>query len=101
MAQQSETRATFKVRVRPRASRNQVEGYQAGTVSVRVTTPPQDGKANAALVSLLAETLGVAKSRVRILHGHSSRDKLVSVESLALEELRERLKSLTDGTDEL
>jgi uncharacterized protein (TIGR00251 family) len=101
MAQPSETCVTFKVRVQPRASRNQVEGYKGGTVSVRVTAAPQDGKANAALVCLLAKSLGVAKGRVRIIRGHTSRDKLVSVESLPLEELQERLKNLTGGANEL
>ena len=101
MAQPYETCVTFKVRVQPRASRNQVDGYDAGTVSVRVTAPPQDRKANAAVVSLLAETLGVAKSRVRIVRGHTSRDKLVSVESITLEELQARVKGITNGANEL
>ena len=93
--------ATFKVRVQPRASRNQVDGYDAGTVRVRVTAPPQDGKSNAAVVSLLAEALGVAKSRVRIVRGHTSRNKLVSVESLGPKDLQARIEGLVSGANEL
>jgi uncharacterized protein (TIGR00251 family) len=101
MAQPTETGVTVKVRVQPKASRNQVESYQAGTVKVRVTAPPQGGKANAAIVSLLAQTLGVAKSRVRIIRGGASRDKTVSVESLTPEEVQARLRSVASGTNEL
>ena len=101
MAQPSETSVTFKVRVQPKASRNRVEGYLKGKVRVWVTAPPQDGKANAAVVSLLAETLGVAKSRVRIVRGLTSRDKLVSVESITLDELQARVIGVISGADEL
>ena len=101
MAQPHETSVRFKVRVQPRSSRNQIAGCQAGTLSVRVTAPPHDGKANAAVVSLLSETLGVAKSRVRIVRGHTSRDKLVSVASFTLKELQASVKGLTNDTNEL
>ena len=61
---------------------------------LRVTAPPESGKANLAVISLLAETLGVPKSRVQILRGHASRDKLVLVESMTIEEVDCRLRGL-------
>ena len=64
MAQPSGTGVTFMVTVQPKASRNKVGGYETGTLRLRVTAPPHDGKANEAVVSLLAETLDVAKSQV-------------------------------------
>ena len=79
---------TLKVRVQPKASRNQVEGYRGDTLNLRVTAPPEAGKANSAVVSLLAERLGIAKSKVRIMRGHASRQKLVQIESLTPEEVR-------------
>ena len=85
---------TLRVRVQPKASRNQVDGYSSGKLRLRVTAPPEDGKANQAVVSLLAKTLGVPKSRLRILRGQASRNKLVAVESLSAEELGLRLNSL-------
>lgn len=76
---------TISVRVQPRASRDRVLGMRDGALRVSVIAPPQDGRANAALLELLAETLGVAKSRLRVVRGHSSRDKVVAVEGLASE----------------
>ena len=76
------------MKVQPKASRDQVVGYREGVLRLRVTAPPDKGRANAAVVSLLAEALGVAKSRVRITRGQTSRDKVVTVESLTPEEVR-------------
>ena len=91
MPDQPNPGSVLRVRVQPRASRSQVVGYDGQVLRVRVTAPPEDGRANDAVVALLSETLGVPRSRVRILRGHASRDKLVSVESLALEEVVRRL----------
>ena len=66
--------AEIAVRVTPRASRNAVE-RRDGTIRVHVTVPPEDGKANAAVVRLLARALGVPKSRLVLLRGATSRDK--------------------------
>ena len=83
--------ARIKVRVQPRASKDQVIGYREDVLRLRVTAPPADGEANDAVVSLLAETLGVAKGRVRIVRGRSSREKVVLVETLVQEEVQRRL----------
>lgn len=74
----------IRVRLQPRASRNEVKGVAAGpdgedVLVCRVTAPPVDGKANAALIRLLAAEFGVPKSRVRIVRGETSRDKLVEL----------------------
>ena len=58
---------------------------------VRVTEPPVEGRANAALVKLIAKRAGVAKGRVSIVRGARSRDKLVRVEGLGEAELRRAL----------
>ena len=78
--------------MQPGASENQVVGYQIGVLRLRVTAPPQEGRANQAVISMLAAVLGIAKSRVRIVRGHASREKLVSVESLTTEEVQQRLE---------
>jgi uncharacterized protein YggU (UPF0235/DUF167 family) len=71
--------ARLSVRVTTRAKRNAV---LAGDQSIRilVTTVPEDGKANAAVVKLLAEALGVAKSRLTLLRGATARDKLFQLD---------------------
>jgi uncharacterized protein (TIGR00251 family) len=69
------------VRVTPRASREAVEGVDTdGVLHVRVTAPPADGAANAAVTRLLAKTLGVPKGAVSLASGEASRHKRVRIE---------------------
>jgi len=67
----------FTVRVTPRASRNKVMTDPDGRADLRVmvTTVPEGGKANAAVVKLLSKALGVPKSRIELVRGGSGRDK--------------------------
>lgn len=69
----------FMVRVVPRASRDAIEGEYQGALKVRLTAPPVDDRANAALVRLLAARLNVPKSAVRIVAGEKSRMKRVEI----------------------
>jgi uncharacterized protein len=81
----------IEVRVVPRARRDEIAGERDGRLLVRVAAPPVEGKANAAVVKLLAKALGVPKSRVTIARGEASRDKTVRVEGVgagAVERLR-------------
>jgi uncharacterized protein len=68
------------VRLQPRASRDEIAGVRDGVLVVRVTAPPVDGAANAALCRLIAKRAGVAPSRVSVVRGERSRDKRVRVE---------------------
>jgi uncharacterized protein (TIGR00251 family) len=77
--------------VQPRAGRDEIAGERRGAALVRVTAPPVDGKANAALVKLIAKQAGVARGRVTIVRGQRSRDKLVRVEGIGEAELRRAL----------
>ena len=96
MAKQPGPMNNFPVKVQPKASRDQVVGYRRGVLQLRVTAPPDKGRANAAVVALLADALGVAKSRVRIVRGQSSRDKVLAVESLTQEDVRGLLETGVD-----
>jgi uncharacterized protein (TIGR00251 family) len=82
----------LRVRLTPRAKRSEIGAPRAdGVLAVRVTAPPVDGKANTALCRLLADRLGVAPSRVRVVQGHTARDKLVEIEGVDEALLRARL----------
>jgi len=81
-------RAHFGVRLIPRASRNAIAGAREGVLHVRVTAAPVDGAANRALLALLAKTLRVGATRIRIESGGSSSRKRLSVPHDALERLR-------------
>jgi uncharacterized protein (TIGR00251 family) len=71
------------VRVIPRASRDELAGMRDGRLLVRVTAPPLDGRANAAVCALLAKAAGVPKGAVSVVRGERSRDKRVRIEGVA------------------
>lgn len=79
--------ARINVYVQPRASKTAVVGMHDGCVKIRLAAPPVDGAANAALVEFVAERLGIAKSRVRITAGLTSRRKTVEVDGVSVEQL--------------
>jgi uncharacterized protein (TIGR00251 family) len=83
--------ADLTVRLQPRARRDEVVGERDGVVVIRVSAPPVDGKANAALCRLIAKKAGVAPSRVEIVRGHAAREKVVRVEGLDAAALRAAL----------
>ena len=63
------------------------------TLRVRLSTPPVEGKANAALIAALAKKLRVAKSSITIERGHSSRRKTVHVSGMSESQVRSQLQS--------
>ncbi len=65
----------LKVRVQPRASRDEIVGPHGDSLKVRITAPPVDGKANAHLIRYLAGAFGVGKGEVQIAAGETGRDK--------------------------
>ena len=79
----SDSGVRFAVHLQPRSSRNEIGGVQGSALRIRVTAPPVEGAANAALVELLSEALGVAKRSVTIARGVSSRTKIVEVAGVA------------------
>jgi uncharacterized protein (TIGR00251 family) len=70
------------VRVVPRASTDEIVGLLGETLKVKLTAPPVKGKANHALVRLLASTFGLRKRQVKIVSGHKARLKTVRLEGL-------------------
>lgn len=76
---------SFAVRLTPKGGRDAIEGWASGAdgqhyLKVRVSAPPHEGEANEALIALLACTLDVAKSKVRLVAGASARIKRVEVD---------------------
>ena len=74
--------ARFAVRLTPRSAVERVEEVVDGVLKVRVMAPAVEGAANASLIRLLADELGVARRDVRIVAGGSSRQKLVVIDGL-------------------
>ena len=85
----------IEVKVVPRAKKNQISGImEDGSLKVRVAAPPVDGKANRALIKLLADTLNIPKTDVAIISGLQSRYKTISIEGMSLEEYHQIIEPL-------
>jgi uncharacterized protein (TIGR00251 family) len=95
MGKASASATTLSVKVVPRASRDEVVGWAGGVLRLRVSAPPQDGRANAAVIALLAAALGVRKSAVAISTGLASSLKRVAIEGLTRNEIERRLGTAT------
>jgi uncharacterized protein (TIGR00251 family) len=83
------------VRVKPRASRDAILGFDQGVLVVRLRAPPVEGEANAALQRVLGRALEVAPSAVRLLSGATGRRKRVHVKGIAAADARARLLAVS------
>jgi len=72
----------LNIRVIPRSSESKVVGEMAnGTLKVKLTTPPIDGKANEDLIKILAKHFKVSKSSIKILKGKTSKNKIIEIKN--------------------
>ncbi len=83
--------SVFLVRLTPRAGRDEIVGWQADELRVRLRAPPVDGRANDALRRLLASSLSIPPSDVEVVSGATGRVKRLRVEGLTEAEVRQRL----------
>jgi len=83
----------LQLRVSPGASRAGIVGRHGEAWKVRVAAPPEDGRANDAVVALLADALALPRRDVDIVSGHASRDKVVSVAGIGPDEVARRLEA--------
>ena len=84
--------ALVRVRLQPRARREEIAGERAGALLVRVSAPPLEGRANAALCRLLAKAVGVPPSSAEVIRGASARDKVVRLSGIGPEDVSARLR---------
>jgi uncharacterized protein len=83
--------ARITVRATPRSGHDSIEAGAGGAYVVRVTAPPDEGKANAAVCRVVAEGLGVPKTAVTVVRGHAARAKTLEIAGLTPEEVAQRL----------
>ncbi len=88
------TGVVLMLHVKPRASRDEIGGEHDGALKVAVTAPPVAGKANAAVIKLLAKAFGVSRSSIEIIGGTSSRRKRVAIDGISVADAREALQRL-------
>ena len=86
------------MRVSPGARRSEVVGRLGDSWKLGVRSAPDRGRANDEVIALLARTLGLSARDVRIVSGHTSRDKLVELDRLTIEDVERRLSSGTDDS---
>lgn len=71
----------FKCRVLPRSSKNEIVGLMAdGTLKVKLTSPPVDNEANESLIYLLSDHLNISKTKIKIVHGRTSKNKTIEID---------------------
>ena len=73
---------TVNVRVHPGARRNAITGTHDGALKISLTTPPTDGRANAALIAFLADALNIPMSNITLITGATTRTKTLHLEGL-------------------
>lgn len=83
----------ISIRVHPGAKKSEITGFSGEMWQAKVAAPPVKGKANAELIALLSQILGVSKSDISIVRGNTSRSKVIAVSGLSEEEVRRRLAS--------
>ena len=88
---------TFAVRVQPRASKSAVAGELDGVLKIRLAAPPLEGRANEELIRLLAELFDAQRQRIAILSGQSSKNKVVIVSGISVDEASRVLAEAVDG----
>ncbi len=84
--------AAISVRITPRMSKNEIsEILEDGTIKIRLTAPPVDGKANQALIEFLSKILQVPASSIDIFAGQTGRNKLITIMNLDSDEVHNRI----------
>jgi uncharacterized protein len=86
----------LRLRVAPGASRTGVVGRHGEAWKVRVSAPAEGGRANDAVVRLLADTLAVRRADVRLVSGHGGRDKVVELAGIEPDQIERRLSSAAE-----
>ena len=79
------------VRAQPGSKRNEIRGEQEGMLKVCVTQSPEKGKANKAVIELMAKSLGLRKSQIELLSGETSHQKRFLIRGITPEELAQKL----------
>ena len=88
--------ASFRVHVQPKASREGIVGEADGILKLRVTPPPVEGRANEACLRLLAASLDLPVSRLRIVSGQHARVKAIQIAAASAQTIRAKLCDLCE-----
>src|SRR5919205_2486209 len=91
----ADTSTRLRLRVSPGAGRSGIVGRHGDAWKVRVTAPPEEGRANEAVLRLLADALSVPRRALTLVSGHTTRDKIVLLDGVGPAQIERRLTSAT------
>jgi uncharacterized protein len=87
----TENKATLEIHLQPGAKSNEIIGFRDDVLWVKVAAPPDKGRANAALIELLAKSLSIPKSDLSLVRGFTSRQKVIAINGLTTTALKGKL----------
>lgn len=82
-----ENDVTFSVKAIPNASRDQIVGLLGDALKIKTAAPPESGKANKAIIKLIAKTIGVATRNVEITQGQTQSNKTIRITDITVDQL--------------
>ena len=82
----------LKVKVVPGSSRDQIVGWMGNALKIKVMAPPEKGRANGAVVELLAEKLGIPADEIEVVGGHSSPSKVLAINGIDEKTIKKALE---------
>jgi uncharacterized protein (TIGR00251 family) len=89
----ADKKTTLTLHVQPNVRQNEVLGFEAGILRLKIAAPPVDGKANKELIALLSKRLGVSKSSITIDRGQTGKNKIVSIVGLTRDQIYELIET--------
>ncbi len=91
----SKSSCKLAIKATPNAPRNAIAGWLGDALKVKVHAPALEGRANDELCEFIADTLGLPRRAVTVAQGDKSRQKLLHIDGLTLDEVRDHLKDLS------
>lgn len=88
------TDIVIKVKIVPGSSKNKIVGVYNDALKITIAAPPVEGKANKKCITYLAKYFNVAKSKVEIISGKSSKNKLIKIYDISQKEFLEKIKKI-------
>jgi len=85
---------TVKVKIVPGSSKNKIIGVYNKALKITITAPPVDGKANKKCIAYLAKYFDVAKSKIEIISGQTSKNKLIRIYDISQEEILDKIEKV-------
>ena len=85
----------IKVKIVPGSSKNKIIGVYNDSLKITITAPPVEGKANKKCIAYLAKYFNVAKSKIEIISGQTSKNKLIKIYDISQKEFLDKLEEIS------